>query len=65
MKRGGGGGGEGGEGQPVTLRTDQAGNEGGCVHGVTFWENALPKLQALVFDIFPPATAITDYAIGV
>ena len=23
------------------------------------------KLQALVYDIFPPTTALTDYAIGV
>ena len=24
----------------------------------------LPKLQALVYDIFPPTTAVIDYAIG-
>ena len=24
----------------------------------------LPKLQALVYDILPPTTAIVDYAIG-
>ena len=47
------------------LRTDHAGNQGGCVHGVSFWENAPPKLHALVFDILPPATAMIDYAIGV
>ena len=32
--------------------------------GVDSWVYQLNKLQALVYEIFPPTTAIVDYVIG-